>query len=152
MSKNNRVHASLLEGMRDLLNLLVHLQTVLKECGLPVVRAGGGLTFSGFSIQVAPGAPVDWVGHHIDRPSFVIYRIQDRVLPKDCPLTHLNRLQARQYERLFHIERSFFELDEDTQMSQLRQFVQETVDYLRGLPPEEEDSTQPPFIPIISQD
>jgi hypothetical protein len=148
MTKDNRVRSSLLEGMRDLLNLLVHLQTVLGECGLPIIRAGGGLTFSGFSIQVAPSAPVDWIGYHIDRPEVLLYQIQDRVLPEDCPLSNVKPLQARQYERAFHLLDSFFILDESHQMTELKGFLQETIDYLRGLPPQEEAPLQGSYIPI----
>ncbi len=135
--------------MRDLLNLLVHLQTVLKECELPVVRSGGGLTFCGFSIQAAPSAPVDWVGYHIDRPHHLLYQIQDRILPADCPLSDLKEIQPRRYERLFLMENSFFTQDERSQMEELKRFLRETVEYLRELPPQEENPSSLPVIPIL---
>ena len=149
MSPDNRVRLSLIEGMRDLLNLLVHLQSVLKESELPVIRAGGGLTFSGFSIQVAPSAPVDWIGYHIDQPHHLLYQIQDRILPNDCPLSNLKEIQPRRYERFFLMEGSFFALDERSQMEELKRFLQETVEYLRGLPPQEENPPSLPVIPIL---
>ena len=150
--QDNRVRATLLEGCRDLQNILVHLQMVLGECGLPIVRSGGGLTFSGFSFQVAEGAPVDWMGYHIDRPTLILYQIQDRLLPKDCPLTRLKRLQARQYERTFSLSDSgFFDCGEREQMDLLKTFLQETVDYLRSLPPEDESEIAEPFIPVLGE-
>lgn len=149
---DNRVRPSLLEGCRDLQNLLVHLQTLLGECGLAVIRSGGGLTFSGFSFQVDKDAPIDWMGFHIDRPTLILYQIQDRALPKDCPLTRLKRLQARQYERTFSLsDSSFFDSDETTQMKLIKEFLQETVDYLRALPPEDENAPAEPFIPILGE-
>lgn len=152
METDNRVHASLLQGMRDLQNLLVHLQTVLAELGIPIARSGGGLTFSGFSFQAHKEAPVDWVGYHIDRPEFLIYQIQDRILPKDCPLSGLKRTQARQYERTFPLlENDFFECREREQMDLIQGFLQETLDYLNSLPPEDDDSLPQPFIPVIDR-
>ncbi len=149
MSPDNRVRASLLEGMRDLLNLLVHLQTVLTECGLPIIRAGGGLTFSGFSIQVAPAAPIDWIGYHIDRPRLLLYQIHDRVLPSQCLLAQVKEIQPRRYERSFQMEDLFFSLDERSQMEEIKKFLQETVDYLRSLPSQEEETSSGHFIPIL---
>jgi hypothetical protein len=152
MEIDNRVQESLLSGMRDFQNLLVHLQTVLAELEIPIARSGGGLTFSGFSFQSAKEAPVDWLGYHIDRPEFLIYQIQDRVLPKDCPLDGLKRTQARQYERVFSLlDRSFFDCDERAQMDRIKEFLEETLEYLNGLPPEDEDSLPQPFIPIIDR-
>ncbi len=141
MNPDNRVRKSLIEGMRDLLNLLVHLQTVLKECELPVIRAGGGLTFSGFSIQTTPSAPVDWVGYHIDLPRHLLYQIQDRPLPRECPLSNLKEIQPRRYERVFLMEDSYFALDERSQMDEIKWFIQETVEYLKGLPSEQESKS-----------
>jgi hypothetical protein len=125
----------------------------LGECGLPIVRSGGGLTFSGFSFQVEEGAPVDWMGYHIDRPDVILYQIQDRVLPKDCPLARLKRLQARQYERSVSLSDSnFFDLGEREQMDLIKSFLSETVEYLRSLPPEDESVAGEPFIPILGRD
>ena len=152
METENQVRETLIQGMRDLQNLLVHLQTVLREIEVPLTRAGGGLTFSGFSFQIEKDAPVDWVGYHIDRPDSLIYQIQDRVLPKDCPLSDLKRLQARQYERaLIFTQETFFNQDERAQMDAIAAFLSETVDYLRGLPPEDEDHRPEPFIPVIDR-
>jgi len=137
---DNRVRSTLVEGMRDLQNLLVHLQTALNEVGLPVLRAGGGLTFSGFSIQVEKKAPVDWIGYHLDRPNAVVFEIRDRALPSDCPFSDVRQIQTGRYERLFALnEADFFERSEREQMDLLREFIEETVRYLRGLPSEEED-------------
>lgn len=147
---DNRVRPTLIAGCRDLQNLLVHLQMVLGECGISIARSGGGLTFSGFSFQVEDGAPVDWMGYHIDRPDVALYQIQDRVLPKDCPLSRLKRLQARQYERSLSLSDSdFFELGEREQMDLLKTFLSETVEYLRSLPPEDESVSGEPFIPVL---
>jgi hypothetical protein len=152
MDAENRVQETLIQGMRDFQNLLVHLQTVLQESEIPVTRSGGGLTFSGFSFQIEKDAPVDWVGYHIDRPEFLIYQIQDRVLPRDCPLSNLRRLQARQYERALPlIEESFFYQDERAQMDAIAAFLSETIKYLRSLPPEDEDLRPEPFIPVIDR-
>ncbi|MCA9423862.1 MAG: hypothetical protein KC994_02245 [Candidatus Omnitrophica bacterium] len=152
MESDNRVQETLIQGMRDLQNLLVHIQTVLQEIGIPVLRSGGGLTFCGFSFQVDKDAPVDWIGHHIDRPEILIYQIQDRVLPKDCPLSNLKRLQARQYERTMELnEDSFFFKSDRDQMDAIGEFLSETVEYLRGLPPEDEDAPTEPFIPVIDR-
>ena len=152
MESDNRVQETLIQGMRDLQNLLVHIQTVLQEIGIPVLRSGGGLTFSGFSFQVDKDAPVDWIGHHIDRSELLIYQIQDRVLPKGCPLSNLKRLQARQYERTMLLnEDSFFFKSERDQMDAIAEFLTETVEYLRGLPPEDEDAPTEPFIPVIDR-
>ncbi|MCA9438908.1 MAG: hypothetical protein KC978_24195, partial [Candidatus Omnitrophica bacterium] len=136
--------------MRDFQNLLVHLQTVLQQIKVPVLRSGGGLTCSGFSFQVEKEAPVDWIGYHIDRPDFLIYQIQDRILPKDCPLSHLKRLQARQYERALPLALdTFFDRDEQGQMELIASFLSETISYLRDLPPEDEDARPESFIPVI---
>lgn len=152
MTEDNRVRPSLLEGMRDLQNLLVHLQSVLHDLGIPIVRSGGGLTFSGFSIQASREAPVDWVGYHIDRPDLIIYQIQDRVLPEDCPLANLKRVQVRRYERtLSLLEDRFFDLEEADQMALLAAFLLETIDYLNSLPPEDDDAPTEPFIPVIDR-
>jgi hypothetical protein len=146
---DNRVRATLLEGLKDFQNLLVHLQTILAELNIPVLRAGGGLTFSGFSFQSKRDAPVDWIGCHIDRPHLVIHQIQDRILPRDCPLDRLKRLQARQYERTFSLsDNDFFSLNEREQMERLKNFLEETLNYLNGLPPEEEGESGP-FIPVL---
>lgn len=150
MTADNRVQSTLFEGMRDLLNLLVHIQTLLANCGLEVIRAGGGLTFSGFSIQVAPNAPVDWVGYHYDRPKEVIYQIQDRKLADNCPLDRLKRLDQRRYERSFPLEDSFFLGDEAGQIKLLEAFVRETVAYLKSHPEQGESASDEPFIPILS--
>jgi len=152
MEIDNRVQDTLIPGMRDLLNLLVHIQTVLQEIGITVVRSGGGLTFSGFSFQVEEDAPVDWVGYHIDRSEVLIYQVQDRILPKDCPLSNLRRLQTRQYERTLSLtEDSFFHQDERSQMDAISGFLSETIEYLRSLPPEDEDQRPEPFIPVIDR-
>lgn len=151
MTRDNRVRASLIEGMRDLQNLLVHLQTVLGECHLPIIRAGGGLTFSGFSIQVAPASPVDWIGYHIDRPGMLLYQIQDRSLPVDCSLPGLKQIQFRRYERSLPLDDPFFAMDERAQMDTIKQFVQQTVAYLKTLPPSEDEASQSPFIPVLPE-
>lgn len=150
MPSDNRVHSTLFQGMCDLLNLLVHLQTLLAGIGLKVVRAGGGLTFSGFSLQVAHQSPVDWVGYHYDRPREILYLIQDRKIPADCPLSRLRRLDQRRYERSFLLEEPFFSGDEKEQIDLLEAFIRETVSYLQTLPNDEEPSGDDPFIPVLS--
>jgi hypothetical protein len=149
MNRDQQVRASLLAGMQDLQNLLVHLQTVLHELAFPIIRAGGGLTFSGFSIRVSPEAPVDWIGYHLDRPDVIVFQIQDRTLPDDCPLSDLKRLQVRQYERVYRMNAPFFQMGAPEQMEQVRLFVQETADYLNGLLPEKEDAAPVAVIPIL---
>ncbi len=152
MENDNRVHDSLIQGMRDFQNLLVHLQSVLQEIEIPITRSGGGLTFSGFSFQIENDAPVDWVGYHIDRPDSLIYQIQDRILPKDCALSNLKRLQSRQYERsLPLLEDAFFHQSERDQMETIAVFLRETIDYLKNLPPEDENQIPEPFIPVIDR-
>jgi len=136
--------------MRDFQNLLVHLQSVLKECDLPTIRTGGGLTFSGFSLQVTSDAPVDWFGYHIDRPDTVVYQIQDRILPEAPSLSRLKRLEPRRYERSFSLEENgFFDLGEREQMDLLKTFLLETVEFLRNLPPQDDQNT--PSIPVLGE-
>jgi hypothetical protein len=152
MTSDNRVRETLVTAMRDLMNLLVHLETVLDECGIRVIRAGGGLTFSGFSFQIKEGAPIDWLGFHIDRPNQILYQIQDRILPKDCPLSGIKRTQARQYVRVLLLRESgFFERNEREQMDLLREFVEETVSFLKGMPETDETDSgaDPSFIPVL---
>ena len=150
---DNRVQETLIQGMRDYQNLLVHLQTVLQQLDIPTVRAGGGLTFSGFSIQIKPGSPVDWIGYHIDRPDCLVYQIQDRILPKPCRLSDVKRLQSRQYERTLKLTvESFFLRDEESQMDRIASFLTETIQFLNDLPPEDNDSPPEPFIPTIDRD